>query len=73
MDIDDDQEEDIIYVVDDLADSRRTKGEVQQRIRWEGYKEHDDTWQRFEDLWQGTYQALTDFHQTNPWKPAIKE
>ena len=72
--VEDDQQdhddEDIIYGVDHIVNSRsrRIQGQkrVEYRIRWEGYQEQDDTWQLFEDLGQGVYPALIEFHQKNP-------
>ena len=65
--VDDIEDEDIEYDVERIIDSRKRRGKVEYRIRWEGYEEQDDTWETFEQL--ACPDKLQQFHTDNSRKP----
>ena len=64
MDLD---EEDIEYDVAQIVNSRRRRGIVEYRIRWDGYTEEDDTWETIDKL--SCPDKLREFHEKHPRKP----
>ena len=66
MDVD--EEEDIEYGVEEILDSRRNRGKVYYRVRWEGYAEQDDTWEPI-DVLDGCPDKLREFREKFPNKP----
>lgn len=49
MDVDDDDEE-MYFVVESIVNSRRVQGNVQYRVRWQGFGEESDTWEPIENF-----------------------
>ena len=43
------EEEDRLYEVEKIVDCKIVKGHLRYRIRWKGYSEEDDTWEKSED------------------------
>ena len=64
MDIDKD---DIEYDVAEIVNSRKRGGNVEYRIRWNGYTEDDDTWEMIDNL--NCPQKLREFHEKYLRKP----
>ena len=44
------EDEEQIWEVEEIVNSRRVKGVIQYRVRWTGCTELEDTWQTFEHL-----------------------
>ena len=63
-----DQDEEEIWEVKEIVNSRRVKGVVQYRVRWTGCTELEDTWQTFEHL-DNCPEKLQEFRQKFPRKP----
>ena len=63
-----DEDEEEIWQVAEIVNSRRVKGVVQYRVRWTGCTELEDTWEAFEQLDNGP-EKLQAFRQKFPRKP----
>ena len=63
-----DEDEEEIWEVEEIVNSRRVKGVVQYRVRWIGCTELEDTWEAFEHLDNCT-EKLQEFWQKFPRKP----
>ena len=57
-----DEDEEVIWKVEEIVNSRRVKGVVQYRVRWTGCTELDDSWETFEYLDNCT-KKLQEFQQ----------
>ena len=64
--MDENQEE--IWEVGEIVNSRRVKGLVQYQVRWTGYTKLEDTWETFEHL-ENCPEKLQKFLQKFPRKP----
>ena len=42
-----------IYIVEKLTDIKIQEGKIQVRIKWEGYKESENTWEPIQNLSKG--------------------
>jgi len=65
MDEDEDNE---IYEVETILNSRKYAGVVKYRIRWKGYDELGDTWEEFERL-DNYPEKLKEYRKKFPNKP----
>ena len=63
------QDEEEIWEVEEIVNSRRVKGVVQYRVRWTGCTELEDTWETFEHL-DNCPEKLQEFRQKFPRKPS---
>ena len=66
QDMDEDEEE--IWEVEEIVNSRKVKGVVQYRVRWSGCTELEDTWETFDHL-DNCPEKLTEFRVKFPRKP----
>ena len=58
-----DTEDEPLYTIDKIINSRRFSAGVKNLIRWEGYLEDNDTWEPIENLsTDGIKQLLIEFH-----------
>ena len=58
-----------VYVVDKVVNVRIKEGEVEYKVRWQGYNRKDDTWKPADNLLQhGAKEAVAKFHVKNPDK-----
>ena len=62
------EDEEGIWEVEEIVNSRRVKGVVQYRVRWTGCTELEDTWETFEHL-DNCPEKLQEFRQKFPRKP----
>ena len=69
QDMSEDEEE--IWEVKEIINSRRVKGVVQYRVQWTGCTELEDTWETFEHL-DNCIRKLQEFQHKFPRKPLIK-
>ena len=67
-----DEDEEEVWEVEEIVNSRRVKGVVQYRVRWTGCTEFEDTWETFEYL-DNCPKKLQEFRQTFPRKPRDKK
>ena len=44
------EDEEDVYEVESIIDSRKNSGVVKYRVRWVGYTEFEDTWKTFDTL-----------------------
>ena len=63
-----DEDEEEIWEVEEIVNSRRVKGVVQYRVRWTGCTDLEDTWETFEHL-DNYVEKLQEFRQQFPRKP----
>ena len=63
-----DEDEEEIWEVEEIVNSRRIKGVVQYRVWWTGCTELEDTWETFEH-WDNCPEKLPEFRQKFPRKP----
>ena len=63
-----DEDEEEIWEVEEIVNSRRVKGVVQYRVQWTGCIELEDTWKTFEHL-DNCAEKLQEFQQKVPRKP----
>ena len=66
QDMDEDEEE--IWEVEEIVNSRRVKRVVQYRVRWTGYTELEDTWETIQHL-NNCAKKLQEFQERFPRKP----
>ena len=66
QDMEEDEEE--IWEVEEIVNSRRVKGVVQYQVRWTGCTELEDVWEMFEHL-DNCPEKLQEFRQKFPRKP----
>ena len=62
------EDEEEIWEVEEIVNSRRVKGVVQYRVRWTGCTELEDTWETLEHL-DNCPENLQEFRQKFPRKP----
>ena len=61
-------DEEEIWEVEEIINSRRVKGVVQYQVRWTGCTELEDTWEMLERL-DNSPEKLQEFQQQFPRKP----
>lgn len=61
-------EEGLEYEVEEVLDSRWSRGRFQYYVRWKGYDTSHDQWNYFEDTTNAD-DAVEAFHSRNPTKP----
>ena len=60
-----DEEDEPLYMVDQITNSRRFTSGVKYLVRWDGYGEEHDTWQPMDTLiGEGLKNLLVIFHKT---------
>ena len=58
-----------VYVVDKVVNVRVKSGEVEYKVRWQGYTTKEDTWEPADNLLQhGAQEAVAKFHAKHPDK-----
>ena len=57
------------YEVEEIVDSRKTKGGVKYKVKWKGYGQHEMTWEPASNL-ANAAGAVRDFHRKQPAKPS---
>ena len=70
QDMDEDEEE--IWEVVEIVNSRRVKEVVQYQVRWKGSAEFEDTWETFDHM-DNCPKKLLGFQQKFPRKPQVKK
>ena len=58
------------WEVDEIKDSRYSRGQLQYLVHWKGFDVSEDTWEPAGNLVHAS-DAITDFHQEYPHKPRI--
>ena len=62
-----------VYVVDKVVNVRVKSGEVEYKVRWQGYTTKEDTWEPADNLLQhGAQEAVAKYHAKNPDKVGKK-
>jgi hypothetical protein len=61
-------DEDTLYELEKLVDSRMHQGRLQYLVHWKGYDDSECTWEPYKSV-KPFYLLLTDFHQAYPNKP----
>ena len=70
MDIDEDEMDELLFVVEKIINSCQVRGQVQYRVRWQGFEEESDTWEPIEHLSDPDVMNLViSFHREFPRKP----
>ena len=60
-DDDDDEGEDGQYVVESVVDKRKRAGQIEYLIKWQGYDDTDNTWERMSGPFVGLSLDLIPF------------
>ena len=63
-----DEDEEQIWEVKEIVNSRKVKGVVQYRVQWTGCRELEDTWETFDHL-DNCAEKLQEFRQNFLRKP----
>ena len=70
MDIDEDETEELFFVVEKIINNNRVRGQVQYRVYWQGFKEELDTWELIEHLSDfDVINLVISFHREFSRKP----
>ena len=62
------EDNEVVWEVEEIINSRRLKGEVQYRVRWAGCSELEDTWETIDHL-DNCSEKLAEFRRKFPRKP----
>ena len=62
------EDEEDIYKVESIIDSRKNREVVKYRVRWVGYTEFEDTWETFDKL-ENCPLRVQEFREKYPNKP----
>ena len=62
-----DEDEEEVWEVEEIVNSRRVKGVLQYRVCWVGCTEFEDIWEKFDHL-DNCPEKLTEFHHRFPRK-----
>ena len=66
QDMEEDEED--VYEVESIIDSRKNRGVVKYRVRWVGYTQFEDTWETFDKL-ENCPLRVQEFREKHPNKP----
>jgi len=70
MDINEDEQDELFFIVEKIINSRRVRGQVQYQVRWQSFEEESDTWEPMEHLSNpDVINLVISFHREFPRKP----
>ena len=71
MDTDEVEDEDLLFfLVEEIVNSRRVRGQVQYRVHWKEHSEDSDIWKPIENLWDpDVMKLILSFYSEFPQKP----
>ena len=57
------------YPVEKIVSSKVHHRKVHYLVKWEGYRDDQNTWEPYDNLMMDATEAIKDFHMNNPTMP----